>query len=92
MAIWRVVTSRLKEEEFLPRWARWVRYVLFPLDSFFWWMSGNTGYSVETDTWLIYGVRWSDRALCHLAVADGGLFRVKRTGDVVTIERVSGES
>ena len=49
------------------------------------------GYQPDTDTWLIEGVRYSGAAMRWLAQAHGETYRVTRSGDVVTLERVPND-
>lgn len=55
---------------------------------FYWRMSQQTGYQWQNDTWLIEGVTYSGAALRYLAAAQGETYRVTRTGETVTLERV----
>ena len=72
----------------MPWWALTVRAALFPIDFLYWRLSKYRGYQWESDTWLIYGVRYSAEALHWLARAQGETYRVTRTGETVTLERV----
>lgn len=83
-----LVQSKVPEGMILPWWALTVRAFLYPLDFFYWRMSRQIGYQLETDTWLIEGVTYSGSALRLLAKAQGETYRVTRTGDTVTLERV----
>lgn len=86
--VWNAVRSKVPEGMILPWWALTVRAVLYPLDFFFWCMSKQTGYQWQTDTWVIEGVTYSGAALRHLAAAQGETYRVAKTGETVTLERV----
>ena len=86
--IWNAVRSNVPEGMILPWWALAARAVLFPLDFLFWRMSQTRGYQWQNDTWLIGGVTYSADALRRLAKAQGETYRVTRTGETVTIERV----
>ena len=46
------------------------------------------GYQCESDTWRIEGVTYSAVAMRWLAKAQGETYRVTRTGETVTLERV----
>lgn len=87
-AIWNWARSGIPEGTILPWWARTVRAVLYPLDFLFWRMSKTHGYCWETDTWNIWGVTYSSNALHLLVKAQGETYRVTRTGETVTLERV----
>ncbi len=86
--IWMSVRSKLPEGSLLPWWAITMRAILFPLDFFFWRMSQTRGYQCESDTWRIEGVTYSAVAMRWLAKAQGETYRVTRTGETVTLERV----
>lgn len=86
--IWNAVRAKVQEGMMLPRWALLVRAILFPLDFFYWRMSQTRGYQVLTDTWVIEGVTYSGTALRWLAEAQGETYRITRTGETVTMERV----
>ena len=86
--IWSAARSKVPEGMILPWWALAVRAVLHPLDFFYWRMSKTTGYQWQNDTWLIGGVTYSAEALRSLANAQGETYRVTRTGETVTMERV----
>ena len=86
--IWNVVRSKVPEGMILPWWALAVRAILYPLDFFYWRMGQTRGYQWQSDTWMIEGVTYSSTALRYLAQAQGETFRVARTGETVTLERV----
>ena len=86
--VWNAVRSKVPEGMILPWWALAVRAVMYPLDFFYWRMSKATGYQWQNDTWLIEGVTYSGAALRHLAQAQGETYRVTRSGETVTLERV----
>lgn len=86
--IWNAVRSNVPEGMILPWWALTVRAVLYPLDFFYWRMSKTKGYQWEKDTWLIEGVTYSRSALRLLSKATGETYRVTRTVDTLTLERL----
>lgn len=88
-AIWKWLLIRHPEGIVLPRWLLIARVVLYPLDFFYWRMSQTRGYQWQTDTWLIEGVAYSAQALRWMAKAQGEIYRIRRTGDTVTLERVT---
>lgn len=55
-------------------------------------MSGDAGYQWEADVWLIDGVRVSGQSIRRLAKSQGEVYRVTRTGDVLTFEKVSAQT
>ena len=86
--VWNVVRSNVPEGMILPWWALTVRAALYPLEFFYWRMSQRTSYQWQNDTWLINGVTYSGKALRLIAKAQGETYRVTRTGETVTLERV----
>jgi len=88
--IFRSVTRNVPEGVIPPRWALIIRAVLFPLDAFYWHMNKSRGYRWDNDTWSIYGVTYSGKGLKLLAQATGETYRITRTGETLTFERVSG--
>ena len=87
--IWGWFRSNHPEGAVLPFWLLVVRSLLYPLDFLRWRLGVNTGYQFESDVWVIYDVRYSTRALLMLAKAEGGVYRITRTGDTVSLERVT---
>ena len=87
-AIWGFTRSKVPEGAILPWWALAVRAVLYPIDSLFWSMSEARGYQLKSDTWRINGIIYSSKALLLLAKAQGETYRVTRTGDTLTLEKV----
>ena len=88
-AIWDWLRSNYPEGSVLPFWLLIVRSLIYPLDFLRWRLGMNTGYQFESDTWTIYGVRYSAIALLMLAKAEGEVYRVTRTGGTVSLERVT---
>ena len=86
--LWMWATKRLPEGCLLPWWAVVIRAILYPLDFFYWKMSGSRGYQPQTDTWIIEGVRFSRRGLAYLLRADDWVFRVKRRGNHLELTRI----
>lgn len=87
--LWRWVKGDLREGSLLPRRLLVLRAILFPLDFFYWRMNKGCGYRAEDDTWNIHGVRYTEEALRTLANAHGEVYRVTRTGECVTFERIA---
>lgn len=87
-SIWRWFRHFYVEGELLPPWMVIIRAALFPLDTLYWKLSKARGYQLESDTWLIHGVRYSDEALRLLARSVGEIYRIERTADVVTLYRI----
>jgi len=86
--VWNLVRRKVPEGMILPWWALTVRAALYPLEFFYWRMSQQAGYQWQNDTWLINGVTYSGEAMRWLAKAQGETYRVSRTGETVTLERV----
>jgi hypothetical protein len=91
-SIWLFFTQSLAEGQLLPKWAIAIRFIMYPLDTFYWHLSakkGHDGYRWQDDTWLIHGIRYSSRSLFQLSKQDGALLRVvARDGETVRIERL----
>lgn len=85
--LWDIATAKHPAGKILPNWLLWIRALLFPLDSFYWYMSKTRGYQWESDTWNIEGVRYAGAALRMLAKAQGETYRITRVGECVTLER-----
>jgi hypothetical protein len=62
------------------------RAILFPIEFLCWRWHRTHGYQLETDTWLIGGVRYAGPALAAFARAQGEVFRMTRAGDCITVE------
>lgn len=86
--LWKLATAKHPEGRILPLWLLVIRASLYPLDFFYWKVSENRGYQWQSNTWNIHGVKYSDEALRALAEAQGETYRVSRTGECVTLERV----
>lgn len=89
--LWELATAKHPKCEILPCWLLLIRAVLYPLDFFYWRMSKTRGYQLESDTWNINGVRYTGAALRALAESQGETYRITRTGDCVTLERVDAD-
>jgi hypothetical protein len=86
--IWKIATSKHPEGMILPWYLLAVRAILYPLDFFYWRMSRTTGYDPMCDVWKIEGVSYTGAAMRALAESDGEIYKFKRTGDTLTVERV----
>lgn len=87
--IWNWLRSHHPEGVILPFWLLASYSILYPLDFLRWRLGMNTGYRFESNTWAIYGVRYSASALRQLAKAQGEIYRITRTGDTVSLEIVT---
>lgn len=86
--LWNLAKANQPECMLLPRWLLVIRAILYPLDFFYWHMGKTRGYQLESDTWNIYGVCYTGEALRALADAQGEAYRITRTGECVTLERL----
>jgi hypothetical protein len=89
--IWKFATAKQQEGMILPGWLIVIKAILFPLDFFFWKMNKTRGYQFDRDVWIIDGMVWSGTALRMLGDAQGETYRITRSGDCVTLERVDSE-
>lgn len=87
--LWRFAVRNHPEGMVLTKPLKFVRAILYPLDTFYWRMRKARGYQWESDTWIIYGVRYSSVSLMALAEARGGTYRITRNGECVTLERIN---
>lgn len=79
--LWAFLISSVPEGQIMPRWALLLRWIMYPLDSFYWKMSSTRGYQMERDVWLIDGVPFCAKSLHALA---------NSTGEAFTAENVKG--
>lgn len=86
--IWRAALKNHPEGQILTLPLLALRVILFPLDFFYWRMSETRGYCWRSNTWNIHGVKYTDAALRALADAQGEVFKVTRSGECVTLERI----
>lgn len=86
--VWSRVLKHTPEGERLRTWQLCIRFVLFPLDSFYYYMHHSRGYNLHDNTWTIHGVRYSDTMFRLMSNAHGETFRIKRYNDVVWMEKV----
>lgn len=81
--LWIFARRKHPENEVLTRWLTVVRWVLFPLDTFFWHHHATHGYVWERDTWFMYGAKFSANDMRSLAKANGQTYTVTRIGDKI---------
>lgn len=86
--LWVMASRKQQEGKRFPPWLLAIRAILFPLDFFYWRMGQTRGYDLATDEWTIHGVRYTSAALIALARAEGEVYRVKKIGGCVTLERI----
>lgn len=89
--IWAYLRAKfgIQPGQILPKPLLVVRAILYPLDSFYWWMSESRGYQLFEDVWLINGVRYDASMLKHLSEADGECYRIVANNGVVWMERIT---
>lgn len=85
---WLLDAAKHPEGTIFPRWIKAVSALLFPLDTLFWRIRKNIGYQWENDIWIINGVHYTGQAMRALAEAKGGIYRIKRNGESVTVQSV----
>lgn len=86
--IWQWLRAGYPAGRMLPWWMVCVRALLYPVDFAYWRLGRDRGYQIESDMWLIGGVRYSSAALHELSLSHGRCYRVTRVGDVVEFEEV----
>ena len=92
--IWKWVISKQPEGSILPRWAKAIRVILHPINTLFWMVCRyglQVRYNPLCDEWNIYGVRYSGSVLRVLSMAEGGVYKITRDGDVVIFMHVDNE-
>ena len=87
--LWKLAKAKHPEGMILPRWLLVIRAMLYPLDFFYWKMSESRGYHWQSNTWSIHGVKYTDDALQALAKAQGETYRITKTGECVSLERLN---
>ena len=78
------------EGQVLPRWAVFIRFLLFPVKMARWWMKDGEGYQCMTDTWIIHGIEYSDDMFSYFASDDKWYRVIKRENGLITIEINNG--
>lgn len=86
--IWKLATKNHPEGYVLTRPLLLLRAILYPLEWFYWHMGKTRGYQYESDTWDIEGIKYTGAALRALAESQGEIYKITRTGDCITLERV----
>ena len=75
-AILEKATARLDMGEEFPRWARVLRAVLFPIHELANLRGRARYWAIDSDQWIICGVRFTGRTMRQLAMANGELYRI----------------
>jgi len=87
--LWRWVLRNHEEGTLLHKWQIFIRIVLFPLETFYYFMNKSHGYQVEMDLWIIDGIKISGEFFRCLT-NDMGKFRIiKRGNSIVILERLN---
>ena len=86
--LWQFAIAKHPEGEILSRWLLVIRALLYPVDSFYWRMNRTRGYQWESDIWIIEGVKYTGAALRAFANAQGETYKITRTGECVTLEKI----
>ncbi len=86
--IWEAARKHHPEGMMLPRRFRVLRAILYPLDTFYFLYGERNGYNPQYDAWRIHGARFSSATLRTLAQAQGETYRITRSGERVTLERI----
>jgi hypothetical protein len=87
--LWAAAARRHPEFMILSRRLLILRAILFPLQALHSYMHRMDGYQIQSDTWLISGVRYSRKTLQCLSNAQGETYKINRSGDTVTLERLT---
>lgn len=85
--LWAFLISSVPEGQIMPWWALALRWILYPLDSFYWKMSATRGYQMERNVWLIDGVPFCAKSLHDLANATGEAFTAENVNGTIIIRR-----
>lgn len=86
--LWMIARRNHAEGEVLTNRLKAIRWVLYPLETFYWSMGRSRGYDWQTDTWLIGGVRFSTDFFMALNESIGDTFMVVRENSVLSFMRI----
>jgi hypothetical protein len=73
--LWQLIVGHYSEGTILPTHILAIRVLLYPLDSFYWYMSNDRGYDWKTDTWNICGLKVSSGTIKKLGDAQGEVYQ-----------------
>ena len=90
--LWRWFARNHPEATILSGRLLIIRSILYPVDTLYWRHSVLTGYQWDRDIWIIEGVKYSGAALRMFAESEGEIYRIKRTGSVLTVEQLYDEA
>jgi len=78
------------EATIMPTWLKAVYSVFYPLKALRYITQNEEGYQYQSNTWLIYGQRYSDEMFRHFAFGGSETFKIVRREDgVVTIKKLN---
>ena len=72
---WLMQKAGVEPYHLLPKWARAIRWVMFPLQTTRWMLEDREGYDHKTDTWKIAGMSWSHQFFVEMATGKSDWFR-----------------
>jgi hypothetical protein len=88
--LWLFAVRNHPEGYILTKRLMFIKWVLFPIDSLFWYLSEYRGYQAVNDTWVINGVCFSGRGLMAISEAQGETYKITRNGSLLTFEKIEG--
>jgi len=86
--LWELARRNHPEGELFSRPLLALRWLLYPLSTFYWRMSLNNGYQYDSDVWVIHGVKYSDMFFADLSRSAGGTYTITNTNGVIHVRRV----
>ena len=86
--LWELARRNHPIGKILPVWLKVIRWILYPLDTFYWSYGSKNGYNPNYDEWLIEGIRYTGSTLRVLSRAQGETYKITRVGECVKLESV----
>mgnify|MGYP001580351995 CR=1 FL=1 len=86
--IWTFLIRNREPGVVLPKWLLIIRAFLSPLQFFYWYMNRNNGYQLETDVWLIHGIKYSNTSLKVISNSCGKTYKITRQNDTLVFEEI----
>jgi hypothetical protein len=92
LVIWDWILKKVKhpQEKKLSWMLRRIYNVLFPLLSFYWYMSKSNGYQLYKNVWFIHGKKYSDEFFRNFAISNND-FKMVNSNDFKIIEEKQKE-
>lgn len=88
-SLWDFIWRNRHPGEILPSWGLYIRWILFPIDTFYWKYSTGEGYQWERDIWIIGGNIFSTSMLKQLGNCVGNTFKIlKNENGIIYLEKV----